>query len=64
MKDNTDRDIPYVSEELCRYLRDRFSLSNCLANDMKKAEMLGVNAVIDYLEAIQREQEERHGIHR
>lgn len=64
MKDNNDRDIPYVSKELCVYLRDAFSLQNCLSQDRHLNEMKGINHVLEYLEAIQWEQEERHGIHR
>ena len=71
MKDNSERDIPYVSKELCAYLRERFSLSNLLQdiddNDDTPAErilgsFLGVNAIIEALEEIQIMQEEQDGI--
>lgn len=62
MKDNMDRDIPYVSKELCEYLREHFSLPQCIAQEMKRDEMKGVNDIIEYLESIQRMQEENDGL--
>ena len=71
MKDNSERDIPYVSKDLCVYLRERFSLQNLLYDlkddDGTPAErilgsFLGVNAIIETLEGIQTMQEERDGI--
>lgn len=71
MKDNSERDIPYVSNDLCVYLRERFSLQNLLydleADDNTPAErilgsFLGVNAIIETLEGIQTMQEEHDGI--
>lgn len=71
MKDNSERDIPYVSKELCVYLRERFSLPNLLYDlkddDNTPAErilgsFLGVNAIIETLEGIQTMQEEHDGI--
>lgn len=71
MKDNSERDIPYVSKDLCVYLRERFSLQNLLydleADDDTPAErilgsFLGVNAIIETLEGIQTMQEEHDGI--
>lgn len=70
MKDNSERDIPYVSKDLCVYLRERFSLPNLLydlEDDDTPAErilgtFLGVNAIIETLEGIQTMQEEHDGI--
>lgn len=69
MKDNSERDIPYVSKELCVYLRERFSLQNLLmegGGDMKAERYLGyiagINALICELEGIQTMQEEHDGI--
>ena len=72
MKDNMDRDIPYVSKELCAYLRERFSLLNCLLNFSRLTQendtatlygaMRGVNLVIESLEEICNMQEERDGL--
>ena len=71
MKDNSERDIPYVSKDLCVYLRERFSLQNLLYDleddDDPPAEpilgsFLGVNAIIGTLEGIQTMQEEHDGI--
>lgn len=69
MKDNMERDIPYVSKELCVYLRERFSLQNLMHQygDAPNAErtlgaMIGANALIETLEEIQILQEERDGI--
>ncbi len=69
MKDNMERDIPYVSKELCEYLRERFSLQNILHlhRDEGNAEralgaMIGANALIETLEEIQIRQEENDGL--
>ena len=70
MKDNMDRDIPYVSKELCAYLRERFSLPNLLRtieNEAAPAErslgvLEGINIIIEELEGICTMQEERDGI--
>ena len=69
MKDNSERDIPYVSNDLCVYLRERFSLQNLLmevGGDMKAERYLGyiagINALICELEGIQTMQEEHDGI--
>lgn len=70
MQDNSERDIPYVSKDLCVYLRERFSLPNLLydlEDDDTPAErilgtFLGVNAIIETLEGIQTMQEEHDGI--
>ena len=69
MNDNSERDIPYVSKELCAYLRERFSLPNLMHQygDAPNAErtlgaMIGANALIETLEEIQILQEERDGI--
>lgn len=70
MKDNSERDIPYVSKDLCVYLRERFSLQNLLHDiddDGTPAErimgsFLGVNFIIETLEGIQTMQEEHDGI--
>lgn len=69
MKDNMDRDIPYVSKELCKYLRERFSLQNLMHRhnasenaDRAIGAMIGANALIEHLEEIQLMQEERDGL--
>ena len=69
MKDNSDRDIPYVSKELCVYLRERFSLQNIVRDfddeapaDRIIGSIAGINNIIEILEEIQLIQEERDGI--
>jgi hypothetical protein len=65
MKDNMDRDIPYVSKELCTYLRERFSLQNIVRDldDKVRADRIaGVNSIIETLEEIQTMQEENDGL--
>ena len=70
MKDNMDRDIPYVSKELCVYLRERFSLPNLLraiededsTADRSLGALEGINLIIEELEGICTMQEERDGI--
>ena len=71
MKDNMERDIPYVSKELCHYLRERFSLQNIIRDidEDDPAERIvgalaGINTIIETLEEIQIMQEERDGIRR
>lgn len=71
MKDNMERDIPYVSKELCAYLRERFSLPNLMRTlgsepnaERTLGAMIGTNTLIETLEEIQIMQEERDGIHR
>ena len=71
MKDNSEQDIPYVSKELCAYLRERFSLQNLMHRhnasenaDRALGAMIGANAIIETLEEIHIMQEERDGIHR
>lgn len=70
MKDNMDRDIPYVSKELCAYLRERFSLPNLLraiededaTADRSLGALEGINLIIEELEGICTMQEERDGL--
>lgn len=72
MKDNSERDIPYVSKDLCVYLRERFSLPNCLLSFSRLTQendtatlygaMRGVNLVIESLEGICNMQEEHDGL--
>ena len=69
MKDNSERDIPYVSKDLCVYLRERFSLQNIVRDfdDKARADRIigsiaGVNSIIETLEEIQTMQEEHDGI--
>lgn len=71
MKDNEDNRIPYVSKELCKYLRHELSLSSLLVKmkgnlngDRALGFMTGVNMVLELLEAIQVRQEEDNGIYR
>ena len=71
MKDNMERDIPYVSKALCVYLRERFSLQNIIRdidNDDPAERIVGalagINTIIEALEEIQIMQEERDGIRR
>lgn len=71
MKDNEDNRIPYVSKELCEYLRHELSLSSLLVKmkgnlngDRALGFMTGVNMVLELLEAIQVRQEEDNGIYR
>jgi hypothetical protein len=67
--------IPYVSKELCEYLRRTFTLQACLSggvpelltrspnvnNDCLIGCLAGINATIERLEAINRQQEEDNG---
>lgn len=64
-RDNEERQIPYVSKELCEYLRSVWDAPTLLSwgdNTVDPALVLGyakgVNTLIEYLEALQREQEE------
>ena len=67
---NDEMKIPYVSKEICKYLRETYSLPAllCMCTSTKKSAdvslgfMLGVNEVIARLEAIT-VQEENDGIH-
>ena len=72
---NEEMKIPYVSKELCGYLREIFTLQSCVSggipdisthapnanNDCIMGCLVGINAVIERLEAINRQQEEDNG---
>ena len=67
---NEEMKIPYVSKELCKYLRETYSLPNvlhmfgaCPTAEGFVGMMMGVNTLIERLEAIQVQQEENDGIH-
>ena len=70
-KFNEEMKIPYVSKELCEYLRNTYNLSNVIYQVMGKVEdsafalgrMVGINTIIERLEAIAAQQEENDGIH-
>ena len=69
MNDRDEMKIPYVSKELCVYLRERFSLQNIARDFDDKApadrilgSIAGVNNIIETLEEIQLMQEERDGL--
>ena len=70
-KFNEEMKIPYVSKEVCEYLRNNYNLSNVIYQVMGKVEdsafalgrIIGINTVIEYLEAIAAQQEENDGIH-
>lgn len=69
-KFNEEMKIPYVSKELCEYLRETYNLPNALhmvsqADDYTSAMgiIFGINNVLERLEAIQVQQEENDGIH-
>lgn len=70
-KFNEEMKIPYVSKELCEYLRNTYNLSNVIYQVMGKVEdsafalgrMVGINTTIERLEAIAAQQEENDGIH-
>lgn len=69
MKDASERDIPYVSKELCVYLRERFSLQNIMQDfdgdepaERVLGSLAGINTIIEFLEEIQIIQEERDGL--
>lgn len=66
---NEEMKIPYVSKELCQYLRDTYTLpmvlhqsSNVKNADIAMGLMYGINAIIERLEAIQAQQEENDGV--
>ena len=68
---NDEMKVPYVSKELCEYLRETYKLPTVLRNinaectrDTTVGYLVGVNEVIERLEAIQVQQEEDNGIHR
>lgn len=66
---NEEMRVPYVSKELCMYLRETYSLPNVLhrlgANGIAKEGQaasalgvaMGINSVIERLEAINAQQE-------
>ena len=68
---NDEMKVPYVSKELCAYLRETYKLPTVLRNinaectgDTTVGYLVGVNEVIERLEAIQVQQEEDNGIRR
>ena len=68
---NDEMKVPYVSKELCEYLRETYKLPTVLRNinaectrDTTVGYLVGVNEVIERLEAIQVQQEEDNGIRR
>ena len=67
---NEEMKIPYVSKDVCQYLRDTYTLPMVIdlvypaANsDIAMGIMYGINMLIERLEAIQVQQEENDGIH-
>lgn len=67
---NEEMKIPYVSKEVCQYLRDTYTLQAVLnfVHNTKNADIAmgiayGINEIIERLEAIQVQQEENDGIH-
>lgn len=67
---NDEMKIPYVSKEICKYLRETYNLPMVLNQvvtaknaDLAMGIMLGINEVIERLEAITVQQEENDGIH-
>ena len=67
---NEEMKIPYVSKELCQYLRETYTLPVVinLVHNAKNADIamgitFGINMLIERLEAIQIQQEENDGIH-
>lgn len=67
---NEEMKIPYVSKEVCKYLRDTYTLPMVLdlVHPSKNADiamgiMFGINLLIERLEAIQVQQEENDGIY-
>ena len=66
---NEEMRVPYVSKELCKYLRETYSLPNVIhrlkvtdiVNEGQAAStlgaILGINSVIERLEAINAQQE-------
>ncbi|WP_308546206.1 hypothetical protein [uncultured Selenomonas sp.] len=66
---NEEMKIPYVSKELCQYLRETYTLPMVLHQsvNVKNADiamgiMYGINTIIERLEAIQAQQEEDNGV--
>lgn len=66
---NEEMKIPYVSKELCQYLRETYTLPTVLHQsfNVKNADiamglMYGINTIIERLEAIQAQQEEDNGV--
>ena len=66
---NEEMKIPYVSKELCQYLRETYTLQMVLHQsfNMKNADiamgvMYGIETIIERLEAIQAQQEENDGV--
>lgn len=67
---NDEMKIPYVSNDICNYLRGVFDMPNVIAL-MNKTDnpaialgmMYGINVVIERLEAIKAQQEENNGIY-
>lgn len=73
-KFNEEMKIPYVSKEVCEYLRATYNLPNVLYQVAGKVEgtedyalalgmMMGINMTIERLEAVVAQQEENDGIH-
>ena len=73
-KFNEEMKIPYVSKEVCEYLRATYNLPNVLCDITGKIDssadspvalgmMMGINMTIERLEAVQAQQEENDGIH-
>ena len=67
---NEEMKIPYVPKEVCKYLRDTYTLQAVLnlVHKTKNADIAmgiayGINEIIERLEAIQVQQEENDGIH-
>ena len=66
---NEEMKIPYVSKDLCQYLRETYTLPMVLHQsfNVKNADiamglMYGINTIIERLEAIQAQQEEDNGV--
>lgn len=66
---NEEMKIPYVSKELCQYLRETYTLPMVLQQsfNVKNADiamglLYGINTIIERLEAIQAQQEEDNGV--
>lgn len=66
---NEEMKIPYVSKELCQYLRETYTLPMILHQyfNVKNADiamglLYGINTIIERLEAIQAQQEENDGV--
>lgn len=67
MEFNSEMKIPYVSKEVCEYLRNIYNLPNVLYQVVGKIEaedsafslgmMMGINMTIERLEAIVAQQE-------